>query len=53
MIETIRNAWKIQELRQKLIFVAFILLIFRLGNAIPVPFINVDLLSAYLENQMN
>ncbi|MGN0970159.1 MAG: preprotein translocase subunit SecY, partial [Evtepia sp.] len=47
MIETIRNAWKIQELRQKLIFVAFILLIFRLGNAIPVPFINTGALQSY------
>ncbi|MGM9593706.1 MAG: preprotein translocase subunit SecY [Candidatus Onthomonas sp.] len=47
MIETIRNAWKIQELRQKLIFVAFILLIFRLGNAIPVPFINTSALQSY------
>lgn len=47
MIETIRNAWKIQELRQKLIFVAFILLIFRLGNAIPVPFINTTELQSY------
>ena len=47
MIETIRNAWKIQELRQKLIFVAFILLIFRLGNAIPVPFINTTELQTY------
>ena len=47
MLETIRNAWKIQELRQKLLFVAFILLIFRLGNAIPVPFINTDALQSY------
>lgn len=47
MIETIRNAWKIQELRQKLIFVAFILLIFRLGNAIPVPFIDTGALQSY------
>ena len=47
MIETSRNAWKIQELRQKLIFVAFILLIFRLGNAIPVPFIDTGALQSY------
>ncbi len=49
MLETIRNAWKIQELRRKLIFVAFALLIFRLGNSIPVPFIN----TAELQNYFN
>ena len=47
MLETIRNAWKIDELRRKLLFVAFILLIFRLGNAIPVPFINTTALQSY------
>ncbi|MCC8183013.1 MAG: preprotein translocase subunit SecY [Clostridiales bacterium] len=49
MIETIRNAWKIQELRQKLLFTAFILLIFRLGSAIPVPFINTTGLQSYFD----
>ena len=49
MIETIRNAWKLPELRRKLLFVVFALLIFRLGSAVPVPFINGQLLS----NQLN
>ncbi|MCD8384521.1 MAG: preprotein translocase subunit SecY [Clostridiales bacterium] len=49
MIETIRNAWKIQELRQKLLFTAFILLIFRLGSAIPVPFIDTAGLQSYFD----
>ncbi|MCC8128419.1 MAG: preprotein translocase subunit SecY [Clostridiales bacterium] len=49
MIETIRNAWKIQELRQKLLFTAFILLIFRLGSAIPVPFIDTTGLQSYFD----
>ena len=47
MLETIRNAWKIEELRRKLIFVAFALLIFRLGNSIPVPFIDTASLQDY------
>ena len=46
MLETIRNAWKIRELRQRLLFVAFILLVFRLGNAIPVPFNNTTALQS-------
>ena len=40
MIETIKNAWKIPELRKKLLFTLFIVVIFRVGAAIPVPFIN-------------
>ena len=49
MIQTVRNAWKITELRNKMIFVIFALLIFRLGSAIPVPFIN----SAALATQLS
>ena len=51
MIQTIRNAWKVAELRNKLLFVIFALLIFRLGSAIPVPFINTELLKTYMESQ--
>ena len=53
MIETIRNAWKIPELRKKILFTAFILLIFRLGNAVPVPYINTTLLDAYFTSASN
>ena len=49
MIQTIKKAWGIPELRKKIIFTALILLIFRIGNAIPVPYVNTDLLSSYLE----
>jgi len=49
VLETIRNAWKVQEIRQKLIFTAFALLVFRLGTAVPVPFINTDALRAYFD----
>ena len=51
MIQTMRNAWKVPELRAKLLFTVFALLIFRLGSAIPVPFINVDMLSDYMKAQ--
>ncbi len=51
MIQTVRNAWKVPELRGKLLFTVFALLIFRLGSAIPVPFINVDMLSTYMQAQ--
>ena len=53
MLQTLRNAWKIPELRKKIIFTLFILLIYRVGNVIPVPFINVDNLSAYFNQTLS
>ena len=50
MIQTIKNAWKIPELRKKIMFTIFALLIFRLGSVVPVPFINSDLLSNTLNS---
>ena len=44
MFSTLHNAWKIPELRKKLMFTLMILLIYRIGNVIPVPFVNVDLM---------
>ena len=49
MIQTIRKAWGIPELRKKIIFTALILLIFRIGNAIPVPYVDTELLKSYLD----
>ena len=50
MIQTIRKAWGIPELRRKLVFTMLILLIFRIGNAIPVPYINTELLGNYIDS---
>jgi len=47
VIQTIRNAWKIPELRKKILFTLLILLIYRAGNCVPVPFVNVAALSEY------
>lgn len=41
MIKTIVNAWKIPEIRKKMLFTAFVILIFRIGSMIPVPFLNI------------
>ena len=49
MIQTIRKAWGIPELRKKIIFTLLILLIFRIGNAITVPYVNVSMLGDYLD----
>ena len=40
MIETVKNAWKIPELRKKLVFVLFAIVVFRFGHAIYVPFVD-------------
>ena len=48
MIKTIRNAWAIPDLRKKILFTIFALLIFRLGSVVPVPYVNTDMLGTYL-----
>ena len=49
MFATLANAWKITELRKKIIFTLLILLIYRIGNAIPVPFIDTAMMAQYFE----
>ena len=49
MFTTLRNAWGIPELRKKLIFTVFIMLLYRIGNVIPVPYIDVDTLTRYFD----
>ncbi|MEG2104325.1 MAG: preprotein translocase subunit SecY [Oscillospiraceae bacterium] len=53
MLETIRNAWKIDELRKKLLFTLFIILLYRLGNAIPVPYVDIAKLGEYFNQLEN
>ena len=50
MLQTIRNAWKIEDLRKKILFTLLIVLLYRLGNAVPVPFINVEMLEGTLNS---
>ena len=37
MFETLRNAWKIPDLRKKILFTVAMLIIYRIGSIIPVP----------------
>ena len=53
MLQTLKNAWKIPELRKKLLFTLFILLIYRLGSVIPVPFIDVTTLANYFDSVLS
>jgi preprotein translocase subunit SecY len=45
VIETLRNAWKIDDLRRKMLYTFMILLIFRIGAAMPVPFMRPEVLA--------
>ena len=53
MFTTLRNAWNIPELRKKLIFTVLIMLLYRIGNVIPVPYINVDALTSYFNTTLS
>ena len=47
MFKTLQNAWRIPELRKKIMFTLLILLLYRIGNVIPVPNIDAHALSEY------
>nr|WP_297280370.1 preprotein translocase subunit SecY [uncultured Butyricicoccus sp.] len=51
MIETLKNAWRVAELRKKILYTLFIVFIFRLGSSIPVPFVDFAALSQVFEQQ--
>jgi preprotein translocase subunit SecY len=48
MLESMQKAFKIGDLRTKLLFTLMMLLVFRLGAHIPVPNINADAIQQYL-----
>ena len=49
MFKTLRNAWAIPELRRKLLFTLFIVFLYRVGAALPIPFINYTALDSAAE----
>ena len=53
MIATLRNAWRVDEIRKKLLFVLFLILLYRIGNAVTVPYVNTALLSEYFRQLNN
>lgn len=52
MLKTIRNAWSIPDLRKKLLFTFMIIIVFRIGSVIPVPFLDMSALATAM-NGMN
>ena len=53
MFKTIRNAWSIPDLRKKILFTLLIVVIFRIGSVIPVPFLNMDALANLMNTAQN
>ena len=53
MLQTLQNAWKIPELRKKLMFTVFMLLIYRVGNVISVPFVDTYAMAQYFESSLS
>ena len=53
MFKTLRDAWQIPELRKKLMFTLVMMLIFRFGSVIPVPFVNSQAMAATFESVLS
>ena len=51
MLQTFKNAWKIDDLRKKILYTLMIILIFRIGSAIPAPFLDPTKLGAMIAEQ--
>ena len=49
MLETLRNAWRIKELRQRITFTALMLIVLRLGSHIPVPGVNTAVIAQFFQ----
>ncbi len=53
MFKTLRNAWSIPDLRKKIMFTLMILLLYRIGNVIPVPYIDVEALTTMFDSVLS
>ena len=47
MFKTLKNAWKIQEIQNKILFTLLIILLYRVGSAIPVPYVQRGILDSF------
>lgn len=51
MFRVFGNAWKIPDLKKKILFTLLVIVLYRLGSAIPVPYVNGTELAALMETQ--
>ena len=47
MLQTLKNAWKVEELKKGILFTLMILIVYRIGAAIPVPFVDANALQMF------
>ncbi|MFO7952329.1 MAG: preprotein translocase subunit SecY [Bacillota bacterium] len=50
MLETIRTAWRIKELRERILFTLAMFVVFRAGSAIPVPGVEAEMLAEFFQD---
>jgi len=50
VFETLRNAWKLQDLRKKILYTLLMIIIFRFGSSITVPFLDTSLVGTWMED---
>ena len=53
MFETLRNAWKVKDLRHKILYTLLIIVIYRLGGYIPVPFLDATAIQEMISGSNN
>ena len=53
MFKTLANAWKLPDLRKKLIFTLLILLVYRIGNVVAVPYVDTTAMANYFNSSLN
>lgn len=53
MFETLRNAWKVKDLRSKILYTLLIIVIYRLGGYIPVPFLDATAIQEMISGSNN
>lgn len=51
MFQTLKNAWSVPELRKKLLYTLLIIIVYRIGGAIPVPYLDTTVLQSWFEDQ--
>ena len=46
MFKTLKNIWRVEDLRKRVLFTLFVLIIYRIGSFVPVPGVNKDVFEA-------
>jgi len=51
VFQTLRNAWKIAEIRKKMLFTLLIIIVFRIGSALTVPFLDLGVVKDWMNEK--